>query len=162
MENLTIVIHWRGPYTEEEVMESNEANGLYLLAGIQKYKQRNEIQYCGITEGKFRRRLTEKHHKMPKIHRKLNIWLGQIKYPIVHNRYHLELAEAMIIYFWQGDLNSRKRDGVPKPTTVISQWYKKNGDPRFNQHPLCKNLHDVLSWDGAYWRTGNLKVYGNY
>ncbi|WP_029147844.1 hypothetical protein [Methylophilus sp. 5] len=160
MENLTIIIRWKDPFTHKEVLKSEDGNGLYLLAGIQKHKQLNEIQYCGITEGKFRTRLNENtHHKLPKIWRELNIWLGEIQYPLEHTRTHLEVAETVIVYFWQPDLNNRKKFRLPRPTTLISQWYKKDGSPRVRQHSLSKDLPDVLSWDGHHWRTGNLSVY---
>lgn len=159
MEDLTIRIHWKGPYSYEEVLSSDDGNGLYLLTGIKKHKRLNEIQYCGITGGKFRNRINDKHHRIADIQRELNIWLGQIKYPAEHTRTHLELAESIIVYFWQPELNVRKRVIPPRPTTVTSQWYKTDSSPRLRQYGLCKELHDVLSWDGYYWRTGNLSVY---
>ncbi len=160
MENLTILIQWRGPFTIDEVINQDSGNGIYLLVGKQKYERETSIQYCGITEGNFGVRLA-KHHKLPEINRDLEIWLGNIEYPSAHTRTHLETAESIIVYFWQPSLNERKKFNPPRPTTVISHWFKKNGDIRFNQMNIYKGLHDVLCWDGYYWRTGNLSVYEN-
>lgn len=160
MDNLTIRIHWRGPYKREEVDESDMGNGLYLLTGKQRYERNEQIQYCGITEGLYRKRL-KKHHKAYDITRELRIWLGEIKYPQEPTRTHLELAESIIVYFWQPDLNERKRIHPPRPTALISHWFKKNGSPRHNQLSIYSNLHDVLCWDGSFWRTGNLKVWSD-
>ena len=159
MEHLTIKIHWKGPYTLDEIDELSDGNGLYLLAGKQKYQREDDIQYFGITEREFRKRFKE-HHKIPYITRDLQIWLGKIVYPNMFDRSHLETAESIIIYFSGTDLNVQGRFTLPKPTTVISHWFKKDGlSPRVNQKSIYKYFHDVISWDGNHWRTGNLVVY---
>lgn len=160
MGNFTIKIHWSGPYSLDEVNEFDVGNGLYLLTGRRKYQREDEIQYCGITKGIFSKRFSQ-HHKMPEISNNLNIWLGEVVYPNEDNlsRKHLEMAESIIVYFWQPPLNERKKYNPPSPTTIISHWFNKNDKPRFNQLSIYKNLHDVISWDGEYWRTGNLSVY---
>ncbi len=38
----------------------------------------------------------------------------------------------------------------------------KDGQPRFNQRAIYRDLPDVLSWDTEHWRTGNLTVYTDY
>ena len=159
MHHLTIKIHWRGPYSYQEVEMLNDGNGLYLFAGKKKYQREESfIQYCGITEGLYRNRF-KNHHKLFEINRELEIWLGDINYPTEHSRMHLETAESIIVYFWQPTLNDRKRFNPPYPTTIISHWFKKDGQPRFNQKRIYKYLSDVICWDGQYWRTGNLSVY---
>lgn len=158
MEKQIIQISWKGPFTLDEIECSDFNNGLYLLAGKRLYEREKTIQYCGITEGFYKNRF-KKHHKLIEITRELEIWIGSISFPTNSTRTHLEIAEKIIIYFWQPELNERKRFSLPRPTTVISNWYKKNGDPRFNQKNIYSNLSDVLSWDGDYWRIGNLKLY---
>ena len=158
MDNLTIRVHWRGPYRLEDVCESDSGNGLYLLTGKQRYERNEQIQYCGITEGLYKNRLKQ-HHKIFEITRELGVWLGEVVYPQEHTRTHLEIAESIIVYFWQPNLNERKRIYPPRPTALISHWFKKDGTPRYNQVSIYADLHDVLCWDGELWRSGNLKVW---
>lgn len=155
----TIIVDWYGPYEREEIENNpNWGNGLYLASGFLKHKQSEEIHYCGITEGSFADRHSN-HHKLPRITRNLKLWLGKIAYPTRPTRQILELAESIIIYFWQPTLNEKKTANAPSPVTLISRWYKPDESPRFRQHPMCKNLEDVLSWDGELWRSGNLSVW---
>lgn len=159
-EHTTIIINWEGPFSYDEIAEMPEKRqGIYLVAGKRKHqKTESEIQYCGITEGSFYTRF-KRHHKIWELNREQEFWLGNIVTPKDVSRYYLELAETLIIYFWQPTLNTRKKLTPPKPTTIINYWCKKDGSPRFNQKKIYKDLDDVLSWDGTFWRTGNLKVY---
>lgn len=158
----TIIIQWRGPYTYEQIEadpQLGKSNGLYLISGKIKHQKADaEIKYCGITETSFLKRFKNDNHKLWDINREQQIWLGTILTP-EPTRTYLERAETLIIYFWQPELNTRKKVLLPRPTTVINYWLKEDGTPRFRQHSLTKDLHDVLSWDGEYWRTGNLSVY---
>jgi len=155
----TVIINWTGPFVYEEIESyPNLGNGLYLATGKLKYERFSNIQYCGITEGSFITRI-KNHHKVHEINREQEFWLGLIEYPSDASRHYLEVAESIIVYFWQPTLNERKKVYPPKPTTIISKWFKKDGLPRFRQHSMCKNLDDVLSWDGGLWRSGNLKVW---
>jgi hypothetical protein len=154
----TIIVHWRGPFTLDAVLASDEENGLYLLTGKLRYQRLEEIHYCGITQGKYRNRLSH-HHKAYEIKRDQEVWLGAIAYPETTTRRHLEIADQIIIYFWQPSLNERKRYTPPRPTTLISQWFHRDGQVRIRKQRLLRDLYDVLSWDGAYWRTGNLSVW---
>lgn len=158
MDNLTIRLNWRGPYSLDEVCELDSGNGLYLLTGKRSYERNEQIQYCGITEGLYRNRFKQ-HHKIPKIIKDLGIWLGEVVYPQKHTRTHLETAEAIVIYFWQPNLNERKKVCPPRPTVLMSHWFKKDNSPRFNQLSIYTDLPDVLCWDGELWRSGNLKVW---
>lgn len=160
MENQTIRVNWQGPYSLEEVCESDMRNGLYLLTGKRRYERNDQIQYCGITEGLYRNRFRQ-HHKAFEITREQKIWLGSVAYPIEHTRTHLEIAEAIIVYFWQPNLNERKKFRPPRPTALISHWFKQDGSPRFNQMSIYSDLHDVLCWDGELWRSGNLRVWSD-
>lgn len=159
MKHLCIKINWHGPYDIHNVKDSKPYSGIYLLAGKRKYQRESEIQYCGITENAFYRRFAN-HHTINEITREREIWLGELVYPEQWSREHLEAAEALIIYFWQPELNDKKKVNAPqKAITVISHWLKRDGRPRMKQRAIYKDLDDVLSWDGRYWRTGNLDIY---
>ena len=158
MKHLTIIIHWRGPFVREEINTSHGGNGLYLFGGKCRYERKGQLQYCGITETSYQKRFRE-HHKLPKITRDLEIWLGQVLYPNRVNRRTLEEAERMMVYFWQPPLNERKKVNPPKqPTSLISHWFKQDGSPRFRQVGLAGPLEDVLCWDGHFWRCGELRI----
>lgn len=159
MSHLTIKIHWLGPYTPEDVAELEDGNGLYLFTGKRKgQKAESHIQYFGITEQAFRVRFRQ-HHKLRDINRELGIWLGRVDYPEQHTRTHLETAESILVYFWQPQLNDRKKVNPPGPTTIISHWFRPDGQARINQKSIYRDLPDVISWDGSHWRTGNLTVW---
>lgn len=159
MSQLTIKIHWYGPYGEDDLDELDGGNGLYMFTGKRKHqKGEAEVQYFGITENSYKGRFRN-HHKLGEINRELGIWLGEIDYPSGHIREHLETAEKILIYFWQPVLNERKKYSPPLTTTLISHWFTKEGKARINQKGIYKDLPDVLCWDGAHWRLGNLKVY---
>ena len=155
----TIILNWFGPWNFEEVLANKESgNGLYLVTGKTRYQRGgSKIQYCGITEKSFAQRL-KNHHKISQINRDLKFWLAQIEYPIQFNRAVLETAEKIIIYAWQYELNEKKKYTPPQPTTILNFWFKKDRTPRINQLEIYRKFSDVLSWDGSYWRTGNLKV----
>lgn len=155
----TVIIDWQGPYNYSEIEENPDwSNGLYLATGKLKYEREATIQYCGITEGSFIGRF-KRHHKVHEINRGQEFWLGTVKYPEDTSRHFLEIAESIIIYFWQPALNDRKKAFPPKPITLINKWFKKDGSPRLRQHTMCKHLSDVISWDGELWRNGNLQVW---
>ncbi|WP_421549611.1 hypothetical protein [Pseudomonas sp. QD4] len=155
----TLIVEWRGPLTLEEIESNPEwSNGLYMATGRLKYERSASIQYCGITEGSFFSRLRY-HHKVDQIFREQRFWLGSVKYPSEVSRHYLELVESMIIYFWKPALNERKKLSSPKSITLINRWFKKDNTPRYRQHTLCKDIEDVISWDGNLWRLGNLQVY---
>ncbi|MDE7527014.1 hypothetical protein [Aeromonas salmonicida] len=159
LSHTTVIVDWRGPYSYTEIEENSEwKNGLYLATGKLKYEREPSIQYCGITEGSFIGRL-KTHHKVHEINREQEFWLGTIQYPVDASRYFLEIAESIIIYFWQPTLNNRKKVYAPKPITLVNKWFKKDGSPRHRQHTMCKDLDDVISWDGELWRSGNLQVW---
>jgi hypothetical protein len=154
----TIILDWYGPYSDSSLKNEKEfGNGLYLITGKRPYERNQIIQYCGITESSFYSRFL-KHHKKEEVSRNRSYWLAEIFYPKRINRKALELAEKIVIYFWQPPLNERKRLYLPEPTTVINRWFTIGGKPRINQIQIYKDLSDVISWDGENWRTGNLKV----
>ena len=157
-EHKTVILHWKGPFSFEEIESRSDMGcGVYLATGKLRHKKTKDIQYCGITERSFLKRL-KNHHKVNEINREQEFWFAEIVYPRKHSRTLLELAESIIIYFWQPTLNDRKKLSQPRQITLVNHWFKKDGSPRRNQHPMCKDLKDVLCWDGELWRTGNLNV----
>jgi hypothetical protein len=157
----TVIIHWSGPHSLDDVCASDKSNGIYLLTGKKKYGRTNQIQYCGITEGQFCNRINKKHHKLPQIIDKtLAIWLGKITYPARFNRSHLELAESCFVFFWSPELNERKKINCPsQPICFISQWFTSEGKTRLIRPPIVKGLPDLLWWDNERWRTSKLSVW---
>ena len=153
----TIIIRWEGPVTMDS-LKRGTGGGLYLLSGLCKYERKDSIQYCGITERDFPDRFAQ-HHKVSLIRRNLRCWTGTVIYPKRASRTTLETAESCLIYFAQPPLNDRKTVNPPKATTVISHWFKPNGEPRYNQQGLLSHFPDVVSWDGSHWREGNLRAW---
>jgi hypothetical protein len=153
----TIAIGWWGPYTPEDVRFSDLDNGLYFLGGRRKYERQDQIQYFGITEGPYRKRLNQWHHAMGQITKNQAVCLGQIEYPRRFARRHLELAKGCLIYFWGPNLNRKKLVTPPEPVCLISRWLRPDGEPRKNRLAIYRELPDVVWWDSEYWRTGNLK-----
>lgn len=155
----TFIINWRGAYTFEELESDREfGDGIYLIAGKRKYQRNSEIQYIGITEDSFYNRI-KKHHKKDLVFKDTTFWLGKFEYPKKVDRNILETAEKILIYFWLPELNDKKKTALPEPTTLLNFWFKKDLTPRFNQLKIYRDLYDVISWNGEFWRTGNLNVW---
>lgn len=155
----TIIVNWRGPFSYDEIEANSDwGNGLYLASGKLKYERDANIQYCGITEGSYIKRFRN-HQKVHEIVKQQKFWIGSISYPNETSRHYLEMAEWMIIYFWKPELNERKKMLLPNSISLINKWFKKDNSPRLIQHTMCKNLSDVISWDGELWRSGNLQVW---
>lgn len=157
-EKQIIEISWRGPFTLAEVNASEYQNGLYFFVGKRPYERVSTIQYIGITEGLFKNRF-KKHHKLTQVTRELSIWLGHVDFPSTFTRNQFDVAEKILLYFWQPELNEKLRVSIPKPTAVISTWHKQNGDVRINKRKELAPLYDVISWNGEHWRLGNLKMF---
>lgn len=155
------LINWYGPYTFEEMKEEKEwGDGIYLVTGKLKYKKKADIHYCGITERNFYGRF-KRNSKLEKIERDKEFWVGEIDYPNQHKRDILELIENLIIYYWQPELNEKKKRKVPEEVTIINKWFTQNEEVRYEQAPIVEYLTDVISWDGETWRAGNLEVWNN-
>jgi hypothetical protein len=154
----TIVIKWHGPYTMQEVKDSGSGNGLYLLTGRLKYQRDDQIQYCGITEGLFCKRLSPRHPVLADITKNLSVWFGEIAYPCKFSRRHLELAEHCIIHFLWPPCNKSKLHKSPLPAWIISEWFNPKGEARVNRLATYRDLPEVLWWNDECWKTANLKV----
>jgi hypothetical protein len=148
------------PFSLDEVCESKEGLGLYLLTGKRKYERQEQIQYCGITEGLFCNRINAKHHKLDQIRSgTLAVWLGTVIYPRRFQRRHLEIGEHCIVSFWDMALNHTKKYYPPHPVCFISQWHTRTVRPRMNRPAILKDLPDVMWWDLERWRSGRLRVW---
>jgi hypothetical protein len=124
----TVIIRWSGPHRLDDVAGSDACNGLYILVGRLRYERRDQVQYCGITEGRFCDRLTGRHHALAQIRSgTLTMWLGEIIYPVRFRRRHLELAEHCFAHFFKPGLNTQKVVTPPKPVCFISQWADISG-----------------------------------
>jgi hypothetical protein len=154
----TYIVKWQGPFDDFEIEKLNAAFGLYLITGYQKAKRTKDIQYCGITEKDLSKRLA-KHHKKDLVTREREYWFGQIVSTSELQRVDLELVESLIVYFWQPQLNEKKKKNPPEPTVVISRWYDKNKKLRRRNTHEGQNLDDVIFWDGEEWHIGDLKIY---
>lgn len=154
------IVNWQGPYDDTELSNIDDNLGLYLITGFQKFKKTNLIQYCGITEQLFSKRLGNSHHKKDLITRDRKYWIGKIVSESQVQRVDLEFVESLIVYFWQPDLNEKKKQKPPSPTVVINRWYDINGILRKRIIHEAQKLHDVIFWDGEYWHlSDSLKVF---
>lgn len=160
-----IVINWFGPFEDELGwgVTINEGGGLYFLCGkLKGQKQDACIQYLGITERDFSKRIAE-HRRSGRIGSEINreseIWVGKIVSPVSYGRSELELAEHMIAYWMRFELNQKKTKSIPaENVAVLSKWYKRDGSPRQRQHSMTSYVPDVMVWDGETWRYSNLSV----
>ena len=157
MDHQTIIVAWEGPISPNKIRRGN-FGGLYIFCGRQRHGKKDLIQYLGITERDFPDRFAQ-HPKLEIITQNVKCWTGTVVFPNKVNRLLLERAESILIYFVQPRLNVRKKVSVPRPTSVISHWYKPNGAPRYNRQGVLADFPDVISWDGSNWREGNLRVW---
>lgn len=143
-------VSWRGPYSLDEIVSSDFAdedpNIIYILVGKRIYERGdNKIQYIGISGQGARARLRY-HHKAENVRHDPTVWIGHIDKSDVE-RNDLELAESVLVYFSQPPLNEKKTSNAPKEScSVISRYYKKNGDVYKNQKSYLTMLPDVLMW----------------
>lgn len=154
----SILINWYGPVSLDDLADYH-AGGLYLVTGYQKHQRVDQIQYIGITAGYSIR--FQRHHKIEKVTRNRRIWLGEIVFPSEPTRTTLERAESILIYAQQPPLNERKKLILPRPLALISHWFNAQNGPRYNRQGIFAHFPDVISWDGAHWREGNLRVFDN-
>lgn len=159
MEFESILINWYGPVTLADV-DNYHSGGLYMVTGYQKHQRNDQIQYIGITGGRYSTRFAQ-HHKLPLVTRNQRIWLGKVVCPSEPTRTILERAEGVLIYVQQPLLNERKKLNIPRPLALISHWFNARQVPRYNRQGIFADFPDVISWDGTHWREGNLRVFEN-
>jgi hypothetical protein len=145
----TYVINWKGPYDIESIETLSDKSVIYLITGYKKSK-RTISTYIGITERFVGARFYDRGHKHNLITREKKIWLGEVKNK-KPDRQDLELLESLLVYFWQCDLNNKKKVYPPQPTAVINRWYNKNSTLRSRIVHEAQKLDDVIYWDGEVW-----------
>lgn len=146
------VIEWKGPFYDlESIKEEDFRNSFYLITGRLAY-QRNfpEIQYCGISAKRtIYNRLSDKGHKHNKVTKEKQIWIGEFSNPKLNTTDNIELAESLIIYFWDPMLNCNKRTHPPKyPVSIINRWKFQDGRFRKKRNEPAQMLADVIFYDG--------------
>lgn len=114
----------------------------------------DRIQYFGITEGPYRRRLNRRHHAISQITKNPTVWLRQIEYPRRFTRRHFEFAEGCLIYFWEPNIDQNKLVTPPEPVCLISRWLRPDGEARRNRLAIYRELPDVVWWDGRVLEDG--------
>lgn len=154
-------VHWRGPFTEEDLDKIDESGILYLATGRLAGQQRDRIQYCGITEQSICFRKI-RHFKLKKITSNLRLWIGWLRQSSRTTRRDLKTAESILVYLWQFPLNDQHKLHPPGPGTLVFHWFDGNWKPLEQKPRLFKSLYDVISWGGVYWRTGKLDRWKNY
>ena len=145
----TYIVNWNGPYDIERLDKGYNKSIIYLITGFQK-SRKTISTYIGITERCVTSRFYDRNHKHCLITRDKKIWLGTVKNK-KPNRNDLELLESLLVYFWQCDLNQKKKVNPPEPTAIINRWYNTNNQLRKRISHPAQHLDDVIYWDGEYW-----------
>jgi hypothetical protein len=155
------VVHWEGPYDLEDFPSAHF--GLYLATGKLPRQRQAKIQYCGISERDIRRRISRQDHKVHKINRDLELWKGIIKSDQESlSRNDLELIESLLVYFWQMELNEKKKVNPPSSCVVVNRWFFPDGRLRKKNMHITQDIDDVIYWDGQTWHLSqNLRVFDN-
>src|SRR5690348_3043922 len=115
-----ITVDWYGPYDLDEARESADGMGpgLYLCIGQCRYERRIQIQYVGIGKN-VRTRLQEDHHKLCKVTKQRELWIGEISTAepsgrrVKVTKAGLDYAEWLHARFLQLPLNEKKTKSLP-------------------------------------------------
>lgn len=167
MKESVYIIHWRGPYTEEQARSISDSSILYFVTGGLATEPVEKARYCGITDVPFRDRQRQ-HHRLDEITTNKTFWMGWMHYPhpLQPGRSELELIESLVIYYWGELLNMRKAFSPPPTSlTLISRWHSVDWQSLQDKPPLFSELPDVISWDSEQktWQTANFgKRYSDY
>lgn len=159
MKEKVFVVHWRGPFTKEQVDAMDESGVVYLVTGLAAGKRKSTIQYFGITNQSICVRM-KRHHKLSQDIADMQIWIGWIMHSPT-NKPSLEMVERLLIYLWQPPLNEKKKISLPKATSLLCHWFYPNWKALRTKPKTVKDLYDVICWDGTYWHTGHLDHWKN-
>ncbi|WP_373777126.1 hypothetical protein [Glaesserella sp.] len=166
MQHTFTLIHWFGPFTLDEVINSDwgREKGLYIATGKTKgSRSDSSIQYCGITDRPYSNRF-KNHDTLPNITRELQIWLGDVvvsPYPS-RNSTKLKEPERLLTYYLDFELNllnKKNLNSKPEIGTLVNYWFKKDRTLRARKPIEMNDLPDVISWDGEVFRSGKLSIH---
>lgn len=156
--HLMIAVDWFGPYDLDQAWEaakSDCAQALYICLGRQPYERARKLQYIGIGNS-VHTRLKEDHHKLQKVTRERQIWLGEIATAepsgkkLKVTKATLNYAEWLHARFLQLPLNEKKTKALPlRSVTLMNRWFRPDfATPRKNRpHPGWPGVIDYLGYD---------------
>ncbi len=156
MKHIAIIVDWYGPYADRRdagrAARDFAGPGLYLAAGKCIYERTRRIQYVGIA-GYLTARLLGYHHKLDRITREAEYWLGEVgsvgipgrKVKVTDRR--LDLAEWAHSYFLKLPLNERKKSPPDSPVTVLNRWWRINFETPWIHRPLAE-WPDLIDYRG--------------
>ncbi len=171
--HLMIAVDWFGPYNLDEAWRaanSDFEHALYMCLGRRPYQRGRALQYVGIGNN-VQTRLKEDHHKLQKITRERQVWLGEIATAepsgkrLKVTRATLDYAEWLHARFLQLPLNEKKTKALPpRSVTVMNRWFRKDYEtPRRNRpHPDWPDLIDYPGYDipaRMIWFGGQQKYF---
>ena len=136
MKTIVSVIDWVGPYSwsEAAAASADYEDGVYVAIGKTKRQRSSRLQYVGLASN-LSSRINGYHHKLEKITRDLEIWLGEVVSPRTPGKKlkvtdrMLDLSEWAHAYFLQLPLCERKTTNPPDGAiTVYNRWWSKLAD----------------------------------
>jgi hypothetical protein len=143
--HLMIAVNWYGPYRDiddaRKVANYDWLHGLYLGIGKARYERTQSLQYIGIG-GTLATRLSERHHKLSRIVRNREIWLGEIATAEPSGKRMkatpatLDYAEWLHARFLRLPLNDKKTKNLPsRSVTVLNRWFGCDYDTQRGKRP---------------------------
>ena len=156
--HLMIAVDWFGPYElkkAHEVATTDFGHALYMCLGQCAYQRKQQLQYIGIGKN-VQSRLIEDHHKLKKVTRERQIWIGEIATAepsgkkLKVTKATLDYAEWLHARFLKLPLNEMKTKTLPpRSVTVMNRWFKTDYEtPRRNRpHPDWPDLIDYPNYD---------------
>lgn len=161
----TIIIEWTGPYSYKQVIETEEANGIYLLTGSRKGPPCKKILYVGITGRKFSKRLSQTEHgEIDRIATEptRKYWIGKSKY-LRRSRgttqsVTYEDVEHLIIRYLckqfgsESLINTRKKkSNPPNSVGIINIWQfpKEKTARKKEAHVAQQKLANIIIYDSS-------------
>lgn len=152
-----IAIDWFGPYSLDEAhlaARNDFEHGLYLCLGKTAYQRNTSVQYVGIGNA-LHVRLHKHHHKLQKVTKSRQIWLGEIATSepsgkkLKVTKTTLDLAEWLHARFLRLPLNEKKTKTLPsRSVSVMNRWFRRDYETPWKRrpHPDWPDLIDFPSY----------------